>query len=200
MPVTPPARLSADDSALLVIDVQDKLLVKIPNAAGLVRDVGFLLDAAALVGVPAFATEQYPQGLGPTTAELARRLPTGPPTKVSFSCCGVPETLAGLFASARPNVVVAGMETHVCVMQTALDLLAQGLRVFVPVDAVSARFRLDHEVALRRMEQAGAVLTSTEAVGFEWVGASSHPQFKAFSRLVQDRARQGAECGIRNAE
>ena len=178
-------RLLPDQSSLLVVDVQEKLLVVMPDAAGLVRDVGFLLDAAALVGVPAVATEQYPKGLGPTHPDLVRRLPADRPAKVAFSCCGVPGLTAGLTSS----VVVVGMETHVCVLNTVLDLIDAGLSVFVPVDAVQSRYRVDHDTALRRMERAGAVLTSAETTVFEWLGGSHHPQFKAASKLVQERMK-----------
>ncbi len=187
--MTPPLpRLTAADSVLVVVDVQDKLLAKIPTAAALVRNAGFLLDAAALLGVPAVATEQYPKGLGPTTAELARRLPAGLPAKTAFSCCGAAGFLADLRDRGRPNVVLAGMETHVCVLQTALDLIEAGLTVFLPVDALASRYPIDHDTALRRMERAGAVPTTAEAVAFEWVADASHPQFKALSRLVVERA------------
>jgi hypothetical protein len=184
-----PPRLSARNSALLVVDVQDRLLAVMPDAAGLVRDVGFLLDVANLVQVPARATEQYPQGLGPTTAELARRLPAERPAKVTFSCCGAPGLLTELRSLGRPTVVVAGMEAHVCVLQTTLDLLAEGMTVFVPVDAIQSRSRIDQETAVRRMERAGAVLTTAEATAFEWLGGSDHPQFKAVSQLVRDRMK-----------
>jgi hypothetical protein len=82
------------------------------------------------------------------------------------------------------------METHVCVLQTVLDLLAEGLQAFVPVDGVQSRFRVDHDTALRRMERAGAVPTTCEATAFEWLGGSDHPQFKAVSKLVQERMKQ----------
>ena len=88
----------------------------------------------------------------------------------------------------RQNVVLAGMETHVCVAQTALDLLHAGLHVFLPVDALAARTAVDHDAALRRLEQAGAVPTTAEAVAFEWVGDAKHPQFKAVSQLVIARS------------
>jgi nicotinamidase-related amidase len=186
--VTAP-RLTALNSALLVVDVQDKLLAAMPDAAGLIRDAGFLLDVANLLKVPALATEQYPQGLGPTNAELVRRLAVERPAKVAFSGCGAPGLLAGLRQLGRPNVVVAGMETHVCVLHTTLDLLAEDLQVFVPVDAVQSRFRVDHDTALRRLERAGAMLTTAETVAFEWLGGSDHPQFKAVSRLIQERMK-----------
>ena len=181
------ARITTRNSTLLVIDVQDKLLVKMPDAPGLVRDVAFLIDVARLLGVPVAGTEQYPKGLGPTHAELARRLESTLPQKVTFSCCGAPGLLADLRASGRPNVILAGMETHVCVMQTALDLLEAGLTVFLPVDALQARGRLDHDVALRRMHGAGAILTSVEATAFEWLGTAEHPQFKTVSKMIQER-------------
>ena len=186
--MTPP-RLSALNSSLLVVDVQDKLLAVMPDAAGLVRDVGFLLDVAKLVQVPALATEQYPQGLGPTTAELARRLPAERPAKVAFSCCGAPGLRTELGLLGRPNVVVVGMEAHVCVLQTTLDLLAEGMTVFVAVDAIQSRFLIDQETAVRRMERAGAILTTSEATAFEWLGGADHPQFKAVSKLVQERMK-----------
>jgi len=187
--VTPP-RLSALNSTLLVVDVQDKLLAVMPDASGLIRDVGFLLDVANLLQIPARATEQYPQGLGPTNAELVRRLQAERPSKVTFTCCGAPGLLDEIRELGRPNVVVAGMETHVCVLQTVLDLLADGLQVFVAADAVQSRFRIDHDVAIRRMERAGAVLTTSETTAFEWLGGSDHPQFKAVSKLVQERMKQ----------
>jgi nicotinamidase-related amidase len=184
---TAPPRLSAADSSLLVIDVQDKLLAKMPDAPGLVSSVGFLIDAAKVLGVPVRATEQYPQGLGPTAVDLARRLPTPLPTKVMFSCAGAPGLMEGLRDQGRPGVVLAGMETHVCVLQTALDLLAAGYRVFLPADALQSRSAVDHDAALRRLERAGAVLTTAETTVFEWTGSAGHPRFKEISRLVKDR-------------
>jgi nicotinamidase-related amidase len=184
-------QMSAADTGLLVIDVQEKLLPAILDGGALVRNVAFLIDAACLLGMPVQATEQYPRGLGPTVPELARRLPERP-DKVAFSSCAVPSVVEAFHRAARPKVVLAGIETHVCVLHTALDLLAQDFRVYVAVDAVSARYRLDHDTALRRLEQAGAVLTTTEGCLFEWVGGAGHPHFKAVSKLVQERMKDMA--------
>ena len=186
-------RLTATDSVLVVVDVQDKLLAKVPTAGVLVRNTAFLLDAANLLGVPAVGTEQYPKGLGPTTADVARRLPAGIPSKTAFSCCGAAGFLTELREGGRRNVVLAGMETHVCVLHTALDLLEAGFGVHLPVDALATRFPIDHETALRRRERAGAIPTTVEAVAFEWVGDAAHPQFKAISKLVIDRAVTSAK-------
>jgi nicotinamidase-related amidase len=179
-----PRRLTAENSALLVVDIQDKLLAKMPRADALVRNAGFLLDAAALLAVPVRATEQYPKGIGPTTAEIARRLPTPPAAKTAFSCCGAGTFLEELEMLQRPNVVLVGMETHVCVQQTALDLLDAGLHVVLPADTVASWGEADHDTALRRMEKAGATVTTAESVAFEWVRDSTHPQFKSMSQLV----------------
>lgn len=181
-----PMQMSAADTAMLVIDVQEKLMVKIPQAEALVRNLAFLIDAARLLKIPVVATEQYPRGLGPTVPELAQRLPERP-DKVAFSCCAVTSVVDGFRTGARPKLLLAGIEAHVCVMQTALDLLAQDFRVFIAADAVGSRYAVDREFALRRLEQAGAVVTTSEAAVFEWIGGAGHPMFKAISKLVQGR-------------
>jgi nicotinamidase-related amidase len=181
-------RLHAENSILVLVDVQDKLLAKMPVAGQLVRNAAFLLDAATLMQVSIRATEQYPKGLGATNAELLRRLPAPPLSKTTFSCCGAGQFLEDLQKMKKPNVVLIGMETHVCIAQTALDLLEAGLHVFLPVDTLGSRYSIDHETALRRLEQAGAVPTTAEAVAFEWTADASHLHFKAISRLVIDRS------------
>jgi len=183
-----PTQMSSADTGLLVIDVQEKLMVKIPQAASVVRNIAFLVDAARLLAMPVQATEQYPKGLGPTVPELARRLPERA-EKLAFSCCAIPAVAEGFHRAARPKVLLAGIETHVCVQQTALDMLAQGFRVYVPADAVASRYPVDHEFALRRLEHAGAILTTAETAVFEWVGGAGSPKFKEISRLVQERMK-----------
>jgi nicotinamidase-related amidase len=181
-----PTRMSPADTALLVIDVQEKLVPKIVGADAVVRNIAFLIDGAKLLDLPVTATEQYPKGLGATVPELAKRVPERP-DKVAFSCCAIPSVVDGLHRGARPKVVLAGIETHVCVLQSALDLLAGGFRVYVAADAVGSRYPIDHDLGLRRMEQAGAILTTSEACVFEWAGGADHPQFKKVSALVQER-------------
>lgn len=180
-------RLSSLDTQILVIDVQDRLLAKMPRVPEFLRDVGFLLDAAQQLQLPIFATEQYPKGLGPTHPDIAKRLSPERPAKVAFSSCGAPGVLSDLRSTGRANIVLVGMETHVCVLNTALDLLAVPFNVFLPVDALSSRFAIDHDTALRRMEKAGCILTTVETVAFECLGGSDHPRFKAISQLVQQR-------------
>ncbi|MGF1578203.1 MAG: hydrolase [Gemmataceae bacterium] len=181
-----PTKMSSDDTALLVIDVQEKLMTKIPNAKELIHNIAFLIDGAKIAGVPVFATEQYPKGLGKTVAGLIDRLPDRP-EKLAFSSCVVPEILEGIHKEGRQKVVLVGIETHVCVLQTALDLLAEGIRVYVAVDSVSSRYPIDYEYALVRLDHTDAVLTTSETCVFEWIGGADHPQFKQISQLVQNR-------------
>jgi nicotinamidase-related amidase len=180
--------MTAADTGLLVIDVQEKLMAKIPNAEQVTRNIAFLIDSAHLLNLTVQATEQYPKGLGPTLPELAQRLPARA-DKVVFSCCAVPSIVEGFQKAACPKIVLSGIETHVCVQQTALDLLAMNFRVYIPVDAVASRYAIDHDYALRRLEQAGAILTTSETAVFEWVGGAGAAQFKQISALVQERMK-----------
>ncbi len=182
-------QMSAVDTGLLVIDVQEKLVPKLFDPTPLVHNIAFFLDAAHLLNMPIQCTEQYPRGLGATVPELAAKLPQRP-DKVAFSSCAVPSVVQTFHREARPKIVLCGIETHVCVLHTALDLLALDFRVFIAVDAVGSRSRIDHDIALRRMERAGAILTTSETCVFEWIGGAGHPQFKAISRLIQDRMKK----------
>jgi len=175
-------RLDPVHSVLCVIDVQERLVAAMPEGDRVVARCGRLAEAARLLDVPALLTEQYPRGLGPTVPALATLLPR-PVEKMTFSCCGAAD-----FAAAVPPggvAVLCGLETHVCVAQTAFDLLATGRDVFVAVDAVTSRHPVDHDVALRRLEAAGAVLTTSEAVLFEWCRTADHPRFQAVRQLVR---------------
>jgi nicotinamidase-related amidase len=179
-------QMSAVDTGLLVIDVQEKLMAKIPEADTVVRNIAFLIDAARVLRMPVAATEQYPKGLGPTVPALLQRLPERS-DKLAFSCCSVSAVVEGFRRSARPKIVLAGIETHVCVLQTALNLVALDFTVYIAADAVASRYAIDREFALRRMEHAGAILTTSETAVFEWVGRADSPHFKEISRLVQAR-------------
>ena len=134
-----PELMSAHDTALLVIDVQEKLMPAIRDHARVVWNVRRLIEAATILGLPVAATEQYPQGLGPTVAELAERLPARA-AKLNFSCGGCPQLFRDLRGRGIYKLLVCGVEAHVCVAQSVLDLLADGWRTFVAVDAVGSRF------------------------------------------------------------
>jgi len=181
--------MSPGDTGLLVIDVQEKLLPLIPSADQLLLNVAFLVEAAGLLGIRIEASEQYPAGLGSTVATLAARLPRRH-EKVDFSCATVPAIVDSFSKAGCTRIMLAGMETHVCVQQTALCLLEGGVAVYVAADAVASRDHRDHEVALARMARAGVTITSAEAAVFEWTGKSGTPVFKQISRLVQERMKK----------
>lgn len=184
--VRSPELMNRHDAALLVVDMQAKLLPLIPGHARLIWNVRRLIDGAKILGVPVAATEQYPQGLGPTAAELAERLPPIP-AKLAFSSCECGEIFTSWRDQGIWKILVCGIETHVCVGQTVHDLLGEGFRVYVAADAVASRGPIDHEIALRRMDSAGATLTTTEAALFEWCGRAGSPEFKQISQLVREQ-------------
>jgi nicotinamidase-related amidase len=177
--------MGADDTGLLVVDVQEKLVGAISGHARVAWNIRRLIDGAQVFGVPVVATEQYPQGLGPTVPELAQRLGTIP-SKVTFSCRGCAQVFTDLKARGIHKLLVCGIEAHVCVQQTVLDLLADGWRVYLAVDAVGSRFEIDYRTALSRMDSSGATLTTTEAALFEWCDTAGRPEFKQISRLVRE--------------
>jgi len=176
--------MSAADTALVVVDVQQRLVPHITGQQRIIWNIGRLIDGARILGLPVLGTEQYPKGLGPTVPELAERLGVLP-AKLTFSCAGCPEFCEQLSAGRTHKLLVCGIEAHVCVQQTVLDLLSDGWRVYLPVDAVGSRFEIDYQTALRRMESAGATLTTTEAALFELCRTAGTSQFKAISQLVQ---------------
>ncbi len=181
-----PELMSPHDTALLVVDVQQKLIGLLAGQQRLVWNVRRLLDGAAALGLRVVASEQYPQGLGKMLPELAQRL--GPvPEKVLFSCRGCENLFEPLQTDGIFRILVCGIESHICVQQTVLDLIAAGFRVYVAVDAIGARGQMDHEIALRRMESSGATLTTTEAALFEWCQTSARPEFKQISALVKEQ-------------
>src|SRR3982751_2029845 len=171
-----PDLMNAEDSALLVVDAQVKLLEIIPQRARIVWNIRRLLDAADALHVPISATEQYPERLSPTVPELRERIAQAP-SKQCFSACVCGEIFERWRADSRYRVLVCGIETHVCVMQTALDLAAGGFEPYVAVDAIGARYELDHNVAVRRMNSAGIILSTTETAMFEWCKTAERPEF-----------------------
>lgn len=175
------------ESRLLIVDVQEKLMPAIPVRELLGANCRKLIEAAKLFGVPVSATEQYAKGLGPTVPQLRELLDGAAiPDKVCFSAA---ECLGWGAAAEHPDgrfqIVVAGIEAHVCVLQTVLDLLSSGYQVFVPADALASRAKLDWKIALRRMAASGAIITTTESVMFEWCAAAGSTEFKQLSQLIK---------------
>jgi nicotinamidase-related amidase len=186
----PTQRLTGRYGGLLVVDLQDKLMTRMADRDRVIANVVALIRGAEALDVPVWATEQYPKGLGPTVQEVAELIPERP-GKTTFHCCAVPQLLEQLYGRHVRHVTLVGIEAHVCVAQTALELLDLGFRVQVPADAVTSRRKVDWEFALRRLEQVGAVVSTTEAVLFEWAERADRPEFKAISDIVKSLERGG---------
>lgn len=179
-------RMHPGRAGLLVIDIQERLLPAIFEKERVVQNAVRLIKGALVLSVPVYATEQYPKGLGPTVPEVAAAIPGFSPfQKLAFSACGASGLMTALEAGKISDVVVCGIEAHVCVSQTCLDLLDAGCRVFVVADAVSSRTPENHRVALERMREAGATVVSTEMVLFEWLQQAGTEQFKQILGLVK---------------
>lgn len=173
--------MQIDQATLLVVDIQDKLLPAVDQADAMLAASLWLVGVAHDTGLPVVFSEQYPRGLGHTEASLLATAPQATVVeKLHFSCVAaecLPDSLL-----ARKQVIVCGMETHVCVLQTVLQLLALGKQVFVVADAVASRRNSDKQLGLQRMQGAGAVLVSREMVLFEMLGVAGSELFKAMSR------------------
>ncbi len=179
----------ADESLLLLVDVQAKLTSAMPGkvVSRLRRHAGMLLKAASLLDIPVIATEQYPKGLGKLEESLTAQLPQGSSLyeKTGFSCLAADGLGKQLTEMNRRQIILTGVEAHICVLQSSLELTALGYEVFVVGDAVCSRNRENYENALQRLRHAGVNVCDTESVLFEWVRDSKHDHFKTVSGLIQ---------------
>lgn len=190
MKSAPTARLCrSDQSVLVVIDIQNRLTAAMPAKvlARIQRNTESLIKAALLLQIPVLATEQYPKGLGSMEPNLVELLPKGAHRyeKITFSCAGAPDFIRDLELLNRKQIILTGMETHVCVLQTALDLMQFGATVFVAADAVCSRHRDNYEIGIQRMLAEGIIISATESILFEWLQDSKHESF----RDIQARIR-----------
>ena len=186
-------KLDPQRTALVVVDVQEGFRKAIPEFDRIAKATATLIEGASIVGVPIVATEQYPKGLGETVPEVAEHLPeeTEPLEKVCFAASDA----EGFDLGGRDQVLVCGIETHVCVNQTALDLLDSGVEVQVAEDAVGSRFDQNKRVGLHKMERAGAVTTTVETALFELLGKAGTDEFKRVQKLILEYApNPGAEA------
>ncbi|MFH1086892.1 MAG: hydrolase [Chloroflexota bacterium] len=178
--------LSRDDTLLVLVDVQGKLAQLMHDRDALFEYLQRLVRGVRVLGLPVIWLEQNPRGLGPTLPELAALLPDLTPiAKLCFSCCRSPEFMRALRATGRRQVLVCGIEAHVCVYQTTVDLLALGYEVQVVTDAVSSRAAANRQIGLERVRVAGAALTSAEMCLFELQRVAEGPVFKELLKIVR---------------
>jgi nicotinamidase-related amidase len=178
--------LAIDDCCLVVVDVQGRLAQLMHDKQALFKNIRILIEASGILEIPLIWCQQVPESLGPTVLEIAGLLGAVEPiNKASFSCCGrerFNDTLAGL---GRKQVLLCGIEAHVCICQTALDLLGKGLEVYVIADAVSSRSADNKQVALNRMAASGATISSVEMAVFELLKTAEHPKFREVAKLIK---------------
>lgn len=180
--------LDRDKAVLVVIDVQEKLCLAMDHKVlhKLTKNIGILLESAAELQVPVLITEQYVKGLGATLPELKEKAAAAPTyEKMAFSCCGSPEFVEKLKALGRTQVVITGMETHVCVLQTVIELREAGFEVHLVKDAVMSRSKQNWQTAIEAMTLTGAVPTCTESVLFQLLKVAGSDEFKKLSKLVR---------------
>ncbi len=177
--------IKAERSSLLVVDVQEKLAPAMSDIDRVVENTSILMRAASRLSVPQLVSEQYPKGLGATLASLCELSDGEAAPKMSFSCMGDSAFESRFNALGRNQAVIAGIEAHVCVLQTAMDLLDRNMQVFVVADATSSRSPDSHSMALHRLSGAGAGIVTTEMVLFEWLGQAGTPEFKELSKLIK---------------
>jgi nicotinamidase-related amidase len=182
-----PFRLSDNNLGLVVVDIQEKFRPVVPGFDTVAANSALLAQAFRKLSIPVFATEQYPQGLGPTVESVASALAPSvrPLPKKSFSCCGAGGFMEQLEQNTVRTVCVCGVETHVCVYQTVLDLIAKGSAVVIAADACGSRKDIDHVTALKRMESCGAVVMTVEMILFDLLRTADHQLFKEIQRLVK---------------
>jgi nicotinamidase-related amidase len=182
-------RLGREGTTLLVVDIQERLFptMDADHREEVMRNVKILVTGARRLNLRIIATEQYPKGFGHTLPELRETLPGGvePIAKVAFSCGAVDAVRSSLEAAGTKNVIVTGIEAHVCVLISAIDLLAQGYAVHVAADAVTSRTQANWRLATDQLRQAGAVVTSTETVVFELLGQGDTDEFRELARLIR---------------
>jgi len=187
MSTTTVKRIRRAATALLIVDLQERLLPAICEQQKVVQNCTRLIKGAAVLGLPTFITEQYRKGLGTTVPEILNALPTGvsPVEKLVFSACGAAGCVEFLKQKNIADVLLCGIETHVCVSQTCLDLLEKGFDVFVVADAASSRTPENHQLGLERMRGSGAVTVSTEMALFELIERAGTEEFKQVLGLVK---------------
>ena len=173
-------------SQIIFIDIQDKLVDVMPKSEikKVINASGILIQAAKILEVPCLYTEQYPKGLGPTVKKLKSLLPNSPIEKKAFSCLDAPHFKSHLVKS-RPQIILCGLETHICILQTALALKSSGKEVFVVEDATLSRSNLNHQNAIHRLRSEGVVITNVESVVFEWLRVADGDHFKAIVKLIK---------------
>ena len=178
--------LEKNDAVLVIVDIQERLAAVMSERKRVVDNCLHLIELAKLLDIPVILNEQYPKGLGPTVSEIKEAIqPYEPLEKMTFSCCKGPSFMERLAATGRKKVILAGMETHVCVLQTCIGLMQSGYAVHAVSDAICSRTRENFRTAIEFMRDAGAVITCTETVLFQLLEKAGTEEFKIISKRIK---------------
>ncbi len=178
----------AKQSQLLIIDVQEKLIKSIPEAVinSVIKNINAIREMALLLNIPILVTEQYPKGLGTTDTRILNTQKPGFPVieKTSFSCCQARDFNNNI-QNDKQQIIITGIESHICVLQTALQLNSSNKKIFVIEDAICSRHKSNHKNAVARLSKENIIISNTESLLFEWLEDASHPHFKTASKLIR---------------
>ena len=178
--------IGKDEAVLVIVDIQEKLAAVMKERQKVIDNVLHLIEIARLLNIPIILNEQYPKGLGHTVSEIKESLNSYQPVeKLTFSCCGQPDFLKSLASAGRKKVILCGMETHVCVLQTCIGLLSEGYEVHVVKDAICSRTKDNFVTGIEFMRDAGAVITCTETALFQLLEKAGTEEFKVISKRIK---------------
>jgi nicotinamidase-related amidase len=182
-------RILKEESVAVIVDIQEKLLPHIHDGDIILRNCLRLIEGMKILDIPMIVTQQYTQGLGPTVQPIVKMFPDfSYVEKISFSCCEEPFFNIGIQSSGKDDIILCGIESHVCILQTCIDLLADGKRPVVVEDCTSSRNPLDKKIAIGRMRQEGARIATLESILFELTRTAGNEIFKRISAIVKDRS------------
>lgn len=180
--------LQADRTQVLIIDIQEKFLPVIKPIEEIIANTQFLVKTADIFDIPVTITEQNPKGLGATDSRISELLPeVTPMEKQTFSCWGDEKIRGKIISHDRDTIILAGIETPVCILQTGLDLLTAGYRVYLCLDAIGARKKFDHKIAVSRLMHEGAIASTTEAAIFELTGSAESEMFRKVLTMLKEK-------------
>ena len=179
--------MEAANTLITIIDVQTKLVRVIENQAAMTWNIRRLIDASVILGVKRIYTEQNPEKLGDTISLLGKNIEYVPYKKMSFNCFASNQIVKDIEQMGVRSIVLCGVETHVCVQQTALEMMANGYIVYIAIDAVGSRNRIDHEISIKRLQSAGVIISTTESIIFEWCHRADRDEFKEISNLIKQK-------------
>ena len=181
----PGCSIESKNTALLLIDIQERLVKAIPNSKGVIQNVRKMVDVCSILGVNIYITEQSPEKLGGTISTIISEIKYIKYTKSSFSCIECLDLINKLKGDNIENILVCGIESHICVLQSSIDLIRRGFNIYIIADSIQSRGNYDHEMSIERLRDSGAIISTTETTIFELCKSSKNKDFKSISNIIK---------------